>query len=79
MIDLYSSATPQRSYCGYGDLALGKYFRMVGISIDGLDNLKAWLARVGERPAVIRGSNTPKREPKRGEDIVASSIRTMLV
>lgn len=50
-----------------------------GISIDGLDNLQAWLARVGERPAVIRGSNAPTRELKREEDVADSSIRTMLV
>jgi len=31
----------------------------VGVSIDGLDNLAAWLARVGERAAVQRGMKVP--------------------
>lgn len=32
-----------------------------GVTIDGLDNLGRWLEQVGERPAVIKGSDIPKR------------------
>lgn len=31
-----------------------------GLSVDGLDNLQAWLQRVGERPAVQRGMDVPE-------------------
>lgn len=32
-----------------------------GVSLEGLDHLQRWLARVGERPAVIRGAAVPSR------------------
>ena len=32
-----------------------------GISIDGLENLQAWLERVAQRPAVARGRRIPER------------------
>ena len=36
-----------------------------GIDIDGLDNLRAWLERMAQRPAVARGRNVPKRGSSR--------------
>ncbi|HUO99724.1 MAG TPA: glutathione S-transferase N-terminal domain-containing protein [Rhizomicrobium sp.] len=38
-----------------------------GVSIDGLDSLKRWLAQIGERPAVKRGMNVPPR-PEASDD-----------
>ena len=38
-----------------------------GVSIDGLDHLAAWIARIAERPAVQRGRRVP---PPRHEDAV---------
>jgi GST-like protein len=37
-----------------------------GVSVDGLDNLQAWLKRVGDRPAVKKGMDVPEpvSEPK---------------
>jgi len=71
----------------YGDYSIAdmatwpwvNIYEWSGISIDGLDALQAWLTRIGDRPAVVRGSNAPVREVKREEDVVASSVRTMLV
>ena len=36
-----------------------------GISVDGLDNVQAWLERMAARPAVARGRNIPERGSKR--------------
>jgi len=36
-----------------------------GIDITGLDNLKAWLARIGARPAVQRGRQQPAFVPRK--------------
>ena len=43
-----------------------------GVSVDGLDNLQAWLRRVGERPAVRRGMDVPEpvSTPKEEADTV---------
>lgn len=46
-----------------------------GVSIDGLDHLKAWIDRIGARPAVIRGREIPQSgEPseikKTGEKMI---------
>lgn len=53
-----------------------------GINIDGLDNLKRWLALVGERPAVQRGLKVPEpNKPKTPEEEqqLVNSARSILV
>ncbi len=35
-----------------------------GVSIDGLDNLKAWINRIAARPAVVRGREIPQSASK---------------
>lgn len=36
-----------------------------GIDVSGLDNLQAWLKRIAERPAVVRGRKIPERASSR--------------
>jgi GSH-dependent disulfide-bond oxidoreductase len=51
-----------------------------GVSVDGLTHLQRWLAQVGERPAVRRGMDVPKRwnpHPDVGKFVGAA--RNMLV
>ena len=36
-------------------------YEWTGVELDGLEHLQRWLARVGARPAVIRGKEIPKR------------------
>lgn len=43
-------------------------FEWSGASIDGLDGVKAWLERIEARPAVQRGLEVPKTEPRSTEE-----------
>jgi glutathione S-transferase/GST-like protein len=43
-----------------------------GVSIDGLDNLAAWIERVGARPAVQRGRDVPVPRDQAKEEEAAS-------
>ena len=45
-----------------------------GIDIDGLDNLKAWIERLGDRPAVQKGRNIPQRGPRSESEKAGQSI-----
>ncbi len=45
-----------------------------GIDIEGLVNLKAWLERVAERPAVARGRNIPARGTKADTTLAGRTI-----
>ena len=45
-----------------------------GIDIDGLDNLRAWLERMAQRPAVVRGRNIPPRGSKTDTSKAGRSI-----
>ena len=45
-----------------------------GIEIDGLVNLQAWLDRVGQRPAVVKGKNIPARGSKNDTTKAGQSI-----
>jgi GSH-dependent disulfide-bond oxidoreductase len=49
-----------------------KIHKWAGVSVDDLPNVQAWLARVGERPAVQRGVAVPGQEAK-AEDIVKAA------
>jgi glutathione S-transferase/GST-like protein len=44
-----------------------KTYPWSGVSVDGLDHLQRWLKTVGERPAVLRGVDVPKK-PEVTED-----------
>lgn len=83
MIDLYTAATPNgRDYLcdtySIADIASwcwASTHEWSGISIDGLDHLKAWIDRIAARPAVIRGREIPpsvdKRKVKKtGEEMI---------
>jgi GSH-dependent disulfide-bond oxidoreductase len=43
-----------------------------GVSVEGLDHLKRWLAAVEARPAVLRGKDIPPSKPleERGEEVI---------
>jgi GST-like protein len=45
-----------------------------GIDIDGLSNLKSWLDRMAERPAVAKGRNIPERGSKNETTQAGQSI-----
>ncbi|MEJ8567993.1 glutathione S-transferase family protein [Elongatibacter sediminis] len=47
-----------------------------GVATDGLENLEAWLQRIGERPAVQRGFDIPPRASTRDS---VTAARSMLV
>jgi glutathione S-transferase len=49
-----------------------------GVSIDGLDRLRAWLDRIAARPAVERGLGVPARKQRTAEDLEKTG-RTLLV
>lgn len=49
-----------------------------GVDIDGLDHLRAWLARIDARPAARRGIDVPPRE-KTTEDEFKARARKLLV
>jgi GST-like protein len=44
-------------------------FQWSGTNVDGLEHLGAWLARIGERPAVIRGKAIPAPMPDKAEEV----------
>ena len=44
-----------------------KIYPWSGVSVDGLDHLQRWLKAVGDRPAVQRGADVPKK-PEVAED-----------
>jgi GSH-dependent disulfide-bond oxidoreductase len=51
-----------------------------GVSLDGLDHLQRWLHSIGERPAVRRGMDVPKRwNPSPDMEKFVASARKMLV
>ena len=50
-----------------------------GIDTDGLDNLHAWLARVGEREAVKRGRAMPEPLEEGGADKITKTGKSLLV
>lgn len=50
-----------------------------GVELDGLDHLKAWLARIDARPAARRGVEVPARPKKADEGEFIDKARKMLV
>lgn len=52
-------------------------FAWSGSNIDGLDHLGAWLTRIAERPAVIRGKAIPAPMPESAE--LKEAGRSLLV
>lgn len=49
-----------------------------GLSLEGLDALRDWLERIGQRPAVQIGMNIPPSEPRNPETAIERT-RTLLV
>jgi glutathione S-transferase len=57
-------------------------YKWSGVSIDGLDHLRAWLDRIGARPAVVRGKDVPEptdlEEMLRKADEATAKVRGIL-
>lgn len=51
-------------------------YKWSGVGIEGLDNLQAWLQRLYDRPACIKGNNVP---PRKTADGTVDMARQMLV
>jgi len=51
-------------------------YKWSGVDIEGLDNLQAWLQRLYDRPACIKGINVP---PRKTADDTVDMARQMLV
>ena len=51
-------------------------YKWSGVDIEGLDNLQAWLQRLYDRPACIKGINVP---PRKSADDTVDMARQMLV
>jgi GST-like protein len=51
-------------------------YKWSGVDIEGLDNLQAWLQRLYDRPACIKGINVP---PRKTADHTVDMARQMLV
>lgn len=66
---------------GIADIATWPWVRShkaAGVDLDQFSNLKAWLGRVGERPAVQKGSNIPERVKPSDRDEQREKIRGIL-
>lgn len=66
---------------GLADIATWPWVRshkVAGVDIERFPNLKAWLDRVGERPAVKRGANIPERVKPADRDEQQEKIRGIL-
>ena len=58
-------------------------FLTIGVPIDDLPNLKAWLKRIEERPAVSKAVDIPEesfvkaqqRDPKKKEELIEQSSK----
>ncbi len=52
-------------------------YEWAGLSVEGLDHLKRWLAAVGERPAVIRGKAVPETDQTETKEQVEEKIQSV--
>ena len=53
-------------------------YKWSGVSVDGLDHLRRWLAAVGGRPAVQRGRAVPAMPQVNSEDLVKSAQKILV-
>jgi glutathione S-transferase len=65
------------------DIATWPWVRLhdwAGVDVDDLPNLKRWIERVGERPAVAKGWKIPAREgePASQEDIAKAGSKILV-